>query len=111
MKDSSAGRRTATGGCPSSSSWRKRASALSAGNLGDQRDAAVQPPCRFTRVVVLGARLALADREQPIGWHARAHQIVLHGIRAEVTKATVIRLRAETAGVALDRHDECRVVF
>src|SRR5262245_56032869 len=92
--------------------WRTSQRArLSALNLGDERDAPVQPACLFMRVVVLGVRLAPADRDQLTGWHARAHQIVLHGIRAAFPEGKVIRSRAETAGVALDRHNERRVLF
>jgi hypothetical protein len=33
--------------------------------------------------------------DQPLGWHAGAHQIVLHGIRTAATEGKVVRLRPE----------------
>src|SRR5262249_41383440 len=64
-----------------------------------ERRATVQAARFLARVVVLRTLFSIADRPQPVGADAAAHQIVLHRVRAPVAQRQVVLGRPDVAGV------------
>src|SRR4051812_12855778 len=58
--------------------------------IDDERRAPVQSTRFLAAVVVLRPLLTVAHRAQPIGGHAAADEVVLHGVRATVPERQVV---------------------